>query len=348
MSGSAMFKTSFMPWYRRDPHAWWEKTKDLEVEEVGVYDRLMELMYIHGCAMPDDWGRTGVAIFGLHASKNKSKVWKRIRQRLLDGGFIYIDESGNLAQKRVMEELDWQRKRREQCAEAGSKRRSSGLAKARGNFDEASSKRLASSEETLSSAQKPNKINVANSAPVPPPFDKNRDIRTSTSEAKAPDVESPPSLFAEAQSEPTPSRKSAVDAYNLVAARVGWALAKWPLNEARGRKLDTHLRKRGGIAGWMRDLAAMEAQRWTHGDAPRKRDHENWKFTLTDMFQANFRDRMDDFAANAPAAEDPLALERWACTKRAETGRWPGGNQPEISLAVRAEFPALFEERGAA
>lgn len=355
MKTSALFDRGRMPWYKRDPVAWWEKTKDLEPEVLGVYDRLMDLMYMHGRAMPDDWGHTGVAVFGLNANKNKAKVWKRIRQTLLDGGFIFIDAEGNLAQKRVMEEIIEYRAKREQCSEAGSKKKgkrkeqtlSSGEQSV-SSVDQAFSKDLASVEQSVSYGAKSSKINgdalTVDFSPLPDPLARIEE-ESSVSEAKAPDT-SQPGLFADAHSPSSPLsiRNEAVSVFNAAAVRCGWRkIGK--LSDDRAKKLDGHLRKRGGARGWAAEVAASEAMRWTHGDAKRPDEHKGWKFSVDDMFTAKHRNRLDDALANAETEDDPLVMERWACEKRREQGRWVGGYDPDkICDTVRAEFPDLFSE----
>lgn len=360
MKTSALFDRGRMRWYKRDPIAWFEKTKNLELDELGVYDRLMDLMYMHGCAIPDGWGHAGVAVFGLSASKNKAKVWNRIRQKLIDLEFIYVDADGCLSQKRVMEELETYRLRREKASTSGQKggrkRKEQTVSSAEqsvSSAQQASSKAPASFEQSVSSEAKLNKINGDAKGCASQVLEGSLpriEEEYSVSEAKAPDT-SLPGLFANAHSPSSSlsSRKEAVEIFNAAAVRSGWRkIGK--LSEDRAKKLDGHLRKRGGIDAWKLEIAASESMRWTHGDAKRPDEHKGWKFSVDDMFTAKHRNRLDDALANMAdtATDDPFAMERWACEKRRAEGRWVGGyNEAEISATVRSEFPELFRESAA-
>jgi len=158
-------------------------------------------------------------------------------------------------------------------------------------------------------------------------------------------------------------RKAAVEAYNASAKRRGWrpCRAGDQLSDERKRKLDAHLRTRGGLDGWSRDLKAMEAERWMDGGAQRNGKNTSWRFSLDGLFQQNFRNRMDDFEAEAsrsarPAEDDlldggryPRFEQRLACAKRIEEGRWFGGYcELDIGAVVRAEYPDLFSNGRAA
>jgi uncharacterized protein YdaU (DUF1376 family) len=74
-------------WYKRDPNAALTGMASLTLEERGAYNTILDLIYAHDGAIDDDhkfiagWLRVDL------------RVWKRIRQRLIEGGKLYINGS---------------------------------------------------------------------------------------------------------------------------------------------------------------------------------------------------------------------------------------------------------------
>lgn len=71
-------------WYKRDPRAALTGMMELTLEERGAYNTVLDLIYDRGGDLPDDerfiagWCRCDV------------RVWKRIRERLLNLGKLYV------------------------------------------------------------------------------------------------------------------------------------------------------------------------------------------------------------------------------------------------------------------
>lgn len=85
-------------WYKRDPNAALAGFAVLTLEERGAYDTVLDLIYAHDGDLDDDehflagWMRSDV------------RVWRRLRQRLLDLGKIYI-HAGKIRNERCDREL---------------------------------------------------------------------------------------------------------------------------------------------------------------------------------------------------------------------------------------------------
>lgn len=81
-------------WYKRDPDAALQGMFELTLEERGAYNTVLDLIYTRANDLPDDdrwiagWLRVDV------------RVWKRIRNRLIDAEKIYI-EAGTIRNKRA-------------------------------------------------------------------------------------------------------------------------------------------------------------------------------------------------------------------------------------------------------
>jgi uncharacterized protein YdaU (DUF1376 family) len=98
-------------WYKRDPNAALTGMASLTLEERGAYNTVLDLIYAHGGAVDDDykfiagWLRVDV------------RVWRRIRQRLIDDGKLYVNGPG-LRNARADREIDAAQHRYLSAAEA--------------------------------------------------------------------------------------------------------------------------------------------------------------------------------------------------------------------------------------
>lgn len=101
-------------WYKRDPNAALAGMAKLSLEERGAYNTILDLIYIHDGALSDDekficgWLRCDV------------RVWRRVRQRLLDLGKLYL-MGQNLRNPRADTEVAAAQHRVLLAAEAGRK-----------------------------------------------------------------------------------------------------------------------------------------------------------------------------------------------------------------------------------
>jgi len=86
-------------WYKRDPHAALDGMMELTLEERGAYNTVLDLIYARDGAVADDmrflagWCRCDI------------RVWKRIRERLLSLGKLYLAD-GMLRNSRADAEVD--------------------------------------------------------------------------------------------------------------------------------------------------------------------------------------------------------------------------------------------------
>lgn len=123
-------------WYKRDPDAALSGMMELNLEERGAYNTVLDLIYSRANKLPDDdrwisgWLRCDL------------RVWRRIKSRLIEAGKIYID-GGMIHNQRADVEI-------EEAILRGVSRalsaREAGLASAR-------SRRLKSSGETAENRQ---------------------------------------------------------------------------------------------------------------------------------------------------------------------------------------------------
>jgi len=99
-------------WYKRDPNAALTGMMALTLEERGAYNTVLDLIYTHDGSLDDDerficgWLRCDV------------RVWKRIRQRLLDLEKLYL-VGGKLRNARADTEVDAAQHRINRSAQAG-------------------------------------------------------------------------------------------------------------------------------------------------------------------------------------------------------------------------------------
>lgn len=111
------------PWYRREPLTELEETRALTLEEYGAYNRVLDLIHVHGGAVADDdrflagWCNCEV------------RTWRRLRARLVDLELFY-ERDGTLRNERADDEAEATRNRHA-CAKAAG--RASGLARAIGS-----------------------------------------------------------------------------------------------------------------------------------------------------------------------------------------------------------------------
>jgi len=99
-------------WYKRDPTAALEGMANLTLEQRGVYNTILDLIYAKGGSVDDDpkflcwWLRCDV------------RVWKRIRQDLLDANKLYLN-GNTLRNRRADHEVGEARHRMNMAAKAG-------------------------------------------------------------------------------------------------------------------------------------------------------------------------------------------------------------------------------------
>jgi hypothetical protein len=86
-------------WYKRDPQAALDGMLHMTLEETGAYNKVLDLIYLRDGAVPDD------AAFLCRWLNCDVRVWKRLRQRLIDLGKLYVD-GAQLRNKRADSEVD--------------------------------------------------------------------------------------------------------------------------------------------------------------------------------------------------------------------------------------------------
>lgn len=86
------------PWYKRYPRDFYEDTRELKPDERGIYNDIVDLIYMAEGPIPDDPRALSHKLFC------DTRVWLRIRSRLLATGKLFITR-GKLHNKRCQEVL---------------------------------------------------------------------------------------------------------------------------------------------------------------------------------------------------------------------------------------------------
>jgi uncharacterized protein YdaU (DUF1376 family) len=89
-----------LKWYKRDPAAALHGMMGLTLEERGAYNTILDLIYSHDGFIDDDPRQICNWLGGVNL-----KVWKRLRQRLLDAEKLYLRD-GKLRNRRADQEVD--------------------------------------------------------------------------------------------------------------------------------------------------------------------------------------------------------------------------------------------------
>lgn len=85
-------------WYKRDPQDALDGMAPLSLEERGAYNTVLDLFYVRDGKLPDD-DRFIAGFLGCDV-----RVWRRIRERLIDLGKLFV-EAGHIHNRRADEEL---------------------------------------------------------------------------------------------------------------------------------------------------------------------------------------------------------------------------------------------------
>jgi uncharacterized protein YdaU (DUF1376 family) len=88
-----------MRWYKRDPAAFIGGVVGLTLEEVGAYALILDDLYHRNGAVPDDERYVSQLL------RCDVRVWRRIRQRLLDTGKLLCTACGQLTNARATSEI---------------------------------------------------------------------------------------------------------------------------------------------------------------------------------------------------------------------------------------------------
>jgi hypothetical protein len=83
-----------LKWYKRDPRAALLGMQGMTNEEVGAYNRILDLIYCHDGALVEDHR------YICHALKCNVRTWRRLRTRLLELGKIYM-HAGTIRNERA-------------------------------------------------------------------------------------------------------------------------------------------------------------------------------------------------------------------------------------------------------
>lgn len=86
------------PWYKRYPRDFYEDTRDLKPDERGLYNDLLDLIYMAGGPLADD---DRLLSYKMHVHIG---VWRRVRKRLLATGKLFLNR-GQIMNKRAKEVL---------------------------------------------------------------------------------------------------------------------------------------------------------------------------------------------------------------------------------------------------
>lgn len=86
------------PWYKRYPRDFQDDTRELKPDERGLYNDILDLIYMAGGPVPDD-DRTLAHRMHVHI-----ETWRKIRRKLLAKGKLFLT-NGHLMNKRAKEVL---------------------------------------------------------------------------------------------------------------------------------------------------------------------------------------------------------------------------------------------------
>lgn len=86
------------PWYKRYPRDFYDDTRVLKPDERGLYNDIVDLIYMAEGPLKDD---DRILAHKLYVD---IKLWRRVRRRLLAGGWLFITR-GHLHNKRAKEVL---------------------------------------------------------------------------------------------------------------------------------------------------------------------------------------------------------------------------------------------------
>lgn len=86
-------------WYKRDPEAYFDATRELSLEERGAYSDLLDMIYMHGGAIPySDRVIAGLLVINI-------RKWNYLKRRLLDAEKLFLTAEGYLHNKAAEELL---------------------------------------------------------------------------------------------------------------------------------------------------------------------------------------------------------------------------------------------------
>lgn len=86
-------------WYKRDPEAYFDATRELSLEERGAYSDLLDMIYMHGGAIPySDRVIAGLLVINI-------RKWNYLKKRLLDAEKLFLTSEGYLHNKAAEELL---------------------------------------------------------------------------------------------------------------------------------------------------------------------------------------------------------------------------------------------------
>ena len=104
-----------LKWYKRDPRAALIGMQGMTNEEVGAYNRILDLIYCHDGALNDDPG------YICHALKCNIRTWRRLKARLLELGKLYV-HAGCLRNERADDEIAFAQSLLKLSVESANKR----------------------------------------------------------------------------------------------------------------------------------------------------------------------------------------------------------------------------------
>src|SRR5262245_388406 len=104
-----------MKWYKRDPDAALAGMLGLTIEERGVYNTIIDLLYSRDGELPTDDD------FFARALQCRPQLWRRVRDALIAKGKLHYKTDGKLTANRVERELETARKLLENSSKTGSK-----------------------------------------------------------------------------------------------------------------------------------------------------------------------------------------------------------------------------------
>lgn len=282
-----------LKWYKRDPDAALSGMMGLSLEERGAYNTVLDLIYTRDGNLPDDdrfvSGWLGVDV----------RVWRRIKNRLLDLDKLYL-EAGFLRNRRADVEVDAALSRVGSARDAG---KASAISKQRKSKAKTPKNNDIASTDVETETQRPFQLTTTTT----------RDIEASPlANSRSTDEQGGVSEDIPARPKITSAEiDTAIEQWTVSASKRGWPVPR-ALTDARRKKLAARLRTHGAD-GWKLALTKAWQSPLLSSDPPPSWFNFDWitknDENLLKVLEGNYDRGRDEqgglFGRNAAPAPRP-------------------------------------------